>query len=64
MTVLLILHACLIGQPTVCQSVPVDWETPITCAIYGQLQGTLWLRDHPKWRIAGWDCEPRRERRV
>jgi len=62
--VMLVLVLCLKAEPTTCQQIKVDWETPMECLLHGQQQAALWLEDHPRWRLVKYRCMRTIEQRI
>ena len=59
-----ILTACLVTQPMKCKDInipilEVKNVTPWKCGRFGQLKAEEWAKDHPKWKIQRWACDPR-----
>ncbi len=56
----LVVAVCLIGQPSQCKDVVLNFEadnaTPMQCALYGQAEMAKWLAEHPNYRIMKWRC--------
>lgn len=55
----LLIIACLLKDPTVCESFPVPFMRPITimqCMFEGQLRMKSWADRHPRWQVRRWKC--------
>lgn len=55
----LIIHACLMNDPSVCKDhqVPIFAATsPTICALYAPPHFAKWAGENPGWSIKRWRC--------
>ncbi|WP_073198350.1 hypothetical protein [Roseovarius marisflavi] len=56
----LLFIVCLRAQPEICEDRAFQYTDRSTrgCMAEAIPQLSLWAKDHPRWRISRWSCQP------
>ena len=55
----IVLVVCLLAAPEECHEERPVWETVSLerCVRDGQVQASIWVNEHPGYRLSRWRCE-------
>lgn len=56
----LVAAVCMIGQPSTCKDVHLNFESDNVsthqCMMFGQAEMAKWVGENPDWSIRKWRC--------